>query len=156
MNFKSLKKNLKVPSMKKLQSFCKRKEVLLAVGLLVAYVAFTMYKRHMVVEGFQSTPSSFESDVSGGKKLVWFYADWCGHCKKMKSGWDTASDKFKDVMVKIDLGDSKDAEQQKISKKYNIDGFPTILLLDNGEIEKTYEGGRNAKDFETFCSNLKK
>ena len=152
MNLKSLKKILKLPSMKKLQSFCKRKEVLLAVGLLVAYVAFTMYKRHMVMEGFQSTPSSFESDVSGGKKLVWFYADWCEHCKKMKSAWDTASEKFKDVMVKIDLGDSKDTEQQKISEKYKIKGFPTILLLDNGEISEKYEGERKASDFETFVN----
>ena len=54
-------------------------------------------------------------------------------------------------MVKINLGDSKNDEQQLITKKYNISGYPTIHLLNNGEIEETYNGGRSKSDFVGYC-----
>lgn len=123
------------------------------VFLLVAYVIFRIFKLCNRVEGFESKPASFNQDVSGGKKLVWFYADWCGHCKNMKEEWDKASQNVDGKMVKINLG-NEDDETQKISEKYNIKSFPTILLLNNGEKEAEYEQGRTAKDFESYCSNI--
>lgn len=149
----SFKKLLKVPSSKKVMSFLKRKEVMLLLGLLLLSLLFTSYNKYRLIEGFESSPSSFNDDVASGKKLVWFYADWCGHCKKMKSAWDSAAEKVKGQMVKINLGNSEDKKQQEISKKYNIEGYPTIYLLNNGEIEEKYKGGRNSDDFESFCAN---
>ena len=121
--------------------------------LLVAYVVFRIFKLCNTVEGFESKPASFDQDVSGGKKLVWFYADWCGHCKRMKKEWDTASNKVNGKMVKIDLGDDN-SETQKISEKYNIKGFPTILLLHNGEKQAEYNEQRTAQAFESYCNKL--
>ena len=42
-------------------------------------------------EGFESSPSSFNDDIASGKKVVWFYAPWCGHCKTMHKDWDDAA-----------------------------------------------------------------
>jgi len=121
--------------------------------VLVAYVLFRIFKLCNRVEGFESKPASFDQDVSGGKKLVWFYADWCGHCKRMKKEWDNASNKVNGKMVKIDLGDDN-SETKKISERYNIEGFPTILLLHNGEKQAEYNQERTAQAFETYCNNL--
>lgn len=123
------------------------------IFLLVAYVIFRIFKLCNRVEGFESKPASFDQDVSGGKKLVWFYADWCGHCKRMKKEWDTASNKVNGKMVKIDLGDDN-SETKKISEKYNINGFPTILLLNNGEKEDEYTDDRTSNAFESYCNNI--
>ena len=43
-------------------------------------------------------------------------------------------------------------EDRSLVKKYNVTGFPTILLLDeNGAKLKTYEGERTASGLLNFC-----
>ena len=151
---KKLLKPLKSLNAKKMLKTLKTSPLAIILILALSYFLFTRLSGCGCgkLEGFQSQPSTFESDVSQGKKLVWFYADWCGHCKSMKSEWDKASSKVDGKMVKVDLGDNEDSKTNEISKKYNIQGFPTILLLDNGEIVEKYEGERKASDFEKFVN----
>ena len=139
--------------LKPLKSFKKKIKNNTLLFILLGYVFFRIFKLCNTVEGFESKPASFDKDVSGGKKLVWFYADWCGHCKRMKKEWDTASNKVNGKMVKIDLGDDN-SETQKITEKYNIKGFPTILLLHNGEKQDEYNNERTAEAFEAYCKKF--
>ena len=67
--------------------------------------------------------------------LVWYYADWCGHCKMMKDEWS----KFVKSKPNVSLA--------KVSDKYvkqtdNIAGFPTLKLYKS---EKTATGKNNVK-----------
>ena len=146
------KKVLRLLKINKVMQFIKDKPFIIILAAVLGFFIFKRFSSCKNIEGFESKPSTFQSDVSNGKKLVWFYADWCGHCKSMKTEWDTASNKVDGKMVKVNLGDSKDSKVEEISKKYNIDGFPTILLLHNGEIEETYEQERKASDFESFVN----
>lgn len=144
----------KIPGFKTVNKLLKNRNFVL--GLAVFIVACALYKRYFLREGFEASPTDFNNNVGSGKKLVWFYANWCGHCKKMGGAWDSAANTVNTTenkkMIKIDLGDSKNDEQQLIVKKYNITGYPTIHLLNNGEIEETYNGGRSKSDFVGFCN----
>ena len=107
-----------------------------------------------VFEGFEATPSNFNSKILSGKKFVWFYATWCGHCKSVHKSWDAAADEVNvgdKHMIKIDIGDGKNPEHQEISKKYNIKGFPTMLLLDNRKKVDEYRGNRSKTEFINYC-----
>ena len=106
-------------------------------------------------ENFTSSANTFNSDVANGQKLVWFYADWCGHCKKMHSDWDAAASKMNGdevKMVKVDCGDPKNKEHQQITRKYSISGYPTIMLLENGETVSEYKDGRTKQDFISYVN----
>jgi thiol:disulfide interchange protein len=73
--------------------------------------------------------------------IIDFYADWCGHCKKMKPEWDETAEKVnkeKKRMIKINVGEQTD-EQQALLAKYHIDGFPTVLIFQNGTAS-SYQG----------------
>lgn len=123
--------------------------------LILLLLSLFLYK-YNCVEGFESSPKTFNSDVNGGKKLVWFYADWCGHCKNMADSWNKASSKVNksndNKMIKINVGED-DIEQKRIVEKYNIKGYPTILILQNGNIVSLYEGERDESSLISYVNN---
>ena len=55
-------------------------------------------------------------------------------------------------MMKLNCGDVKNEEHVKIMKKYNIQGYPTIIeIKKNGEFSE-YEGGRDKKSIFDFLN----
>jgi hypothetical protein len=125
----------------------------LFISVLVLIVLFYLYNRYLK-EGFECSPEEVDSHImQEDVTLVMFYADWCGHCKTLKPVWNEAAKKAntdKKRMVMIDVG-GKSAEQQALIDKYEIDGFPTILIFQNGQHEP-YSGKR---DVDSFLNKLK-
>ena len=77
--------------------------------------------------------------------LLLFYAEWCGYCRKFKPTWDKlkkliSSDKLN--MIKID-------SDNKLVKQFKIDGYPTIMLIDDDNMIK-YNGDRSIDDITSF------
>jgi len=121
--------------------------ILLILGSIICYFI-------IIREGFESSPSSFYNDIASGKKLVWFYAPWCGHCKTMHKDWDDAASTInigENHMIKINVGNTDDTKHSKISRQYNVQSFPTILLLNNGYSEEEYTGERSKTAFISYC-----
>ena len=121
--------------------------------VLILIVLFYFYNRFLK-EGFECSPKEVDKHIhQKDKTLVLFYADWCGHCKTIKPAWKEAAEeanKDKTRMVMIDVG-GKSADQQALIDKYQIDGFPTIMIFQNGKPEP-YSGKRDA---EAFLKSLK-
>lgn len=84
--------------------------------------------------------------------LAFFYAPWCGHCKKAKPEITQAAEHFKNELkvafVAVDC-----TKHQSVCEQFNVKGFPTIIYLNYGKNPKPYEGGREAKDFIKFMKN---
>ena len=140
-------------SFKKMFSKKNAPKVMLLIGILI--ILFIVRKKFLMKEGFESTSSTFGTDIKDGKKLVLFYADWCGHCKKFKPIWDDMSNQSnkdgKNKLLKIDLG-GDDPKNTSIMEKYKVDGFPTVALLNNGKLEETYNGERSKEALSNFIS----
>jgi len=89
---------------------------------------------------------NFENDNS--KKLVYFYMNGCGHCEKFSPIWDKFSNSNASSITthKLERAQAKDKLE-----KYNINGFPTILLLnENNEKLKDYNGDRSEEALKKF------
>jgi thiol-disulfide isomerase/thioredoxin len=101
-------------------------------------------------EGFDTKADEIESRLASPEKsLVLFYADWCGHCKTLEPTWDECSAKSNGKMVKRNVGakdvDAKtDAENKALMDKYDVKGFPTIYILQNGKATP-YDGPKSAE-----------
>ena len=84
------------------------------------------------------------------KELVYFYMNGCGHCKKFTPTWDQFSQGYNgDLNIRkverADAGDELD--------KYQIKGFPTVLLLDGNGGKKEFDGERTIQGLESFLQN---
>jgi len=97
----------------------------------------------------QNKKSPFEM-FSGGAKLYFFYADWCGYCKKFKPEWEKLKAE-PNLGVQLEEVDCSN-EAPALAKEYDVKGFPTLILLNDGN-KVTYEGERSADAIISFIKD---
>lgn len=87
---------------------------------------------------------------SGKFTLVDFYADWCRHCMNLMPAIEELADLYADVediqIVKI----NGDEDGRKMTSKYDIPGFPTLLLFHGNDNPIEYDGMRDAESISNF------
>jgi len=71
------------------------------------------------------------------KKLIKFWAEWCGPCQTYSDIWDEVTPKFKDQVEFININVDKDTTG--LAAKYKVRSIPfTVLIKEDGsEITKT-------------------
>lgn len=84
------------------------------------------------------------------KKLILFWANWCGLCVKTKPNWEKAKELIKKrkliEVIDINCDDYNDSKCTMMSngKKIGLEGVPTIVIRDdNNDVE--YERGGDIK-----------
>ena len=77
--------------------------------------------------------------------LVYFYAEWCGACKKFSPVIDQiALENEGEVKVgKVDI-----SRQEKLVRQFNIKATPTLLLFNGGQLEEQKVGANSKVDLQ--------
>ncbi len=111
--------------------------VLLAtLGLcLVLLVGFSLYRslpdRLPWIQSYQQALKQAQQE--GKFVLAYLYTDWCGYCKKMEAETFTDQaviDEMSDSYVWLKLNAETDREGQQLQERFNITGYPGLILLD--------------------------
>ena len=97
------------------------------------------------------TSENYENEVLNSEKIVLidFYADWCGPCRMMSPIVDEISE---ELAEQVKVGKINVDDNQDLAIKYNVMSIPTILIIKNGEVKKTFVG---VTDKKTIMENLK-
>ena len=104
------------------------------IGITVNMLLTTVSK----LEGFE-----------GRKTLLLLHMEKCPHCVELMPEWNKFT-KMNDTSIQTKSVEMN--EDKSLVKKYDVEGFPTILLLNsNGDKIKTYEGPRTAEGLLEFC-----
>ena len=83
------------------------------------------------------------------------YADWCGHCKRLKPEWK----KLKNIVPKdrvqfIEIEESESEKratlEKKVNKKLTVNGFPTIFKIHTSKPIEYYTGPRTANEMRSW------
>lgn len=82
-----------------------------------------------------------------GTWFVMFYADWWGHCQKLKPTWSQLATELdgKINVAKVNINNATTT-----SERFRIKGFPTLYLLHRGKAYK-YTGDRNTDALSKFA-----
>ena len=118
----------------------------IVIGLVFA-IAALFYYRYYVASTMSTTYKANREDVSNdsskGKsaELLFFYTDWCPHCKTAKPVWEDIKAEYQNKRINgykvifTDVNCTNDsADIEQMMDKYKVEGYPTIKLLKEGQI----------------------
>lgn len=103
---------------------------------VIFIVYFIFFRKNTLFENF-GNPSS----------CIYYYMEQCGHCKRFSPEWDNFVQTYTGpvTLQKIEMNEAGgDLE------KYNIRGFPTILIIDENGETKEYDGPRTSEALTKF------
>ena len=87
-----------------------------------------------------------EEDLKSEKTvLIDFYADWCGPCRMMSPIIDEIAEEMEG---KIKVGKINVDDNQELAMEYGVMSIPTIVVIKNGQIEKTFVGVRDKDEIK--------
>jgi len=74
-------------------------------------------------------------------ELLFFYANWCPHCKTAKPIWNELKTEYENktingykiIFTEVDCSEET-TEVDKMMNQYNVEGYPTIKLLKDGQV----------------------
>lgn len=116
------------------------------VGILFLIAALLYYRYYVAPKlnpTYKANREVLDNDSASGKtaELLFFYTDWCPHCKTAKPVWQEMKEEYQDRRIngyKVVFTDvnctNESNEVEQMMDKYKIEGYPTIKLLKDGQV----------------------
>ena len=155
--------------------FSGRNFMLLAVTIFLIYLISVIFRKYLFPKinntGFSankeflnkesgSSKTSAEGEYNSNAEILFFYADWCPHCKTAKPHWEKFKEEYNGKVVnkyKLNLIDvnctSELGESGELIKTYDVEGFPTIKMNANGKIIE-YEAKVTQENLNLFVKKM--
>jgi len=113
--------------------------IVIVVFLLISIFVLSYYINNNSIENF-----------TGNKSIEYYYMNGCSHCEKFNvSGiWEELKNTYGGKNIEFNKYENR--EHPDRVAKYNITGFPTIIITNNGNIIEEYVGNRSKEDLEKF------
>ena len=93
---------------------------------------------------FVTEDAAYDAAINGDVPvLVDFTASWCGPCKQLAPILEEISEEWAGRLsvVKVDVDEAK-----SIAGRYTIQGVPTMMLFEQGELLATMVGAKPKRD----------
>jgi thiol-disulfide isomerase/thioredoxin len=95
--------------------------------------------------------AKYEGLEGGEKTLVLLHMTGCGHCDTLMPKWDAAAKENDNTKIKMVKYEKDEPLGKKLNKLFNVQGFPTIILMGPGDKElDRYSGGRTKEDILSY------
>lgn len=84
--------------------------------------------------------------------FIWYYGDWCGHCKIMEQDWvelanSVSGEKKNKTMKTVQL---VRIESRYLDGRAEVSAYPTLRLYKEGKIYDEYLGERTASSMLSY------
>ncbi len=120
---------------------------LLIIGVIVLFTSLAVfYYFYYIAPSSKSTYHPNSEHVPSGNssntaELMFFYTDWCPHCKTAKPIWNDVKSEYENksingykvIFTEVDCS-QETSEVEKLMDQYNIEAYPTIKLIKDGQV----------------------
>lgn len=119
--------------------------IIVTIMLLIAAIIF-VYKNYLVpMMNPPYAPNKEFVDTDEEDKeceLMIFTVDWCPYCKKAMPIWNNFKKEYEGKKINgytlyfttINCTDENDSNIKDMLNKYNVEGYPTIKMVKDGEV----------------------
>jgi thiol-disulfide isomerase/thioredoxin len=107
--------------------------------LLFGLFGYYGYKRFYANKQHDKKFQNVANANTRGKpaEVLFFYADWCPHCKKAKPMWFQFKEEYNGQVIngwqincrEIDCTDEENMSSNALIAKYKIESYPSIIML---------------------------
>jgi thiol-disulfide isomerase/thioredoxin len=117
--------------------------IIFAVILLI--VVICLYYFGILDLSPKYKPNNEKISIEGGNnkyvEILFFFTNWCPHCKTAKPVWEELKKEYENktvngyniIFTDVDCTEET-AEVDSLMNKYNVEGYPTIKLLKDGQV----------------------
>lgn len=115
-----------------------------AIFVIIAIVVYYYYVKPSMTTTYKANSEHVPSGTTGSNEaeLLLFYADWCPHCKTAKPIWNDVKSEYENktingyhvIFTEVNCTDNTNTEVEKMMDQYNVEGFPTIKLIKDGQV----------------------
>ena len=113
-------------------------DVLILVCLAVFYY---FYYVNSYSPKYRPNSEQVPAGSSNNAELLFFYANWCPHCKAAKPIWDDLKSEYDNKTIngyKLTFTDvdcsEETSEVENLMNQYSVEGYPTIKLVKDGQV----------------------
>ena len=114
---------------------------LIGLALILYFFVFKPMSTTQVNYSANNEHDTYSSRNGKEAEIMFFYVDWCPHCKTAKPAWNDVKSEYENktingykvVFTEINCTEET-AEVESLMNKYSIEGFPTIKLLKDGQV----------------------
>lgn len=114
--------------------------VVAVVLLLALYALVHYYSRGRRRESMETIEASNVGGGGGDAELMFFYVDWCPHCKTAKPNWDKLKTQEQGrtrrgtQVTFTEINCTKETDDvTRLMNQYKVEGYPTIKLRKDGQ-----------------------
>jgi thiol-disulfide isomerase/thioredoxin len=119
--------------------------LIVAALVLFSIVALVCYFYYVTPSGakYQANSERVPHGTNTGNtaELLFFFADWCPHCKTAKPIWNDLKTEYETktingytiLFTEIDCSEET-PEVERLNNQYSVEGYPTIKLLKDGQV----------------------
>ena len=138
--------------------------LILIGGVLLLAIVAIVYYFYYVYPSLNPTykPNSEPSTKSSSNtaELLFFYADWCPHCKAAKPIWNDLKSEYESktingyqvIFIEVDCSEET-TEVEKLMNQYSVEGYPTIKLVKDGQVIE-YDAKPSSETLTKFLNTV--
>ena len=91
--------------------------------------------------------------LNEGQWLLLFYAPWCTHCKKLQPVFESVAEHYHRQNGPVRVGRVDAVIHKGLTARYPVEGYPTVVLLNDGALTAKYKGPRTFAAITSFVDN---